>query len=1047
MTKRTPAGAEAPDDRALRRQVRRRRLRRVGLAALCVVCVVVALWEARKTIATSVVDRTLAQAHVRARYRIVDLGLGRQRLVDVVIGDPARPDLSADWVELRTRIGLDGAQVTALGAGGLRVRASLADGRLSFGAIDRLLPTTTGGGFRFPAIDLDVADARVRVGSAAGVVDVALSGRGRLDGGFRGRVTAMSDGLVADGCTARRPSLAAAIGIDRGAVTLVGPLSAERVVCGGADVARPVVGLTATLADGLTRWNGRAAVRADRVAASPLVVRAVSGRITFAGSRDTTTGAVSLTGRPARVDDIASRSVALSGRYRIGGDPAFAGRVRAAGVSLPATMLAAIRRQERSATATPVAPLLAHAAAAMARAASDFDVAADVGVARGGVSLTRLEGVARSGASASFIPAGRTRIAANMVPRVAGTARLSGGGLPTATVRLAQTASGRPIAGVATVAPYSAGDARMMLDPVRLTVSPDGVHIVTVATLSGPLPGGRVERLRLPVTADWNGAGALAVNPGCTALSFDRLAISTLRLQAARLPMCATGSALIRVANGKVEGGGRIPSLLLAGRLGSAPLTLAAEDTRFAIGSRSVGARNVTASLGETQLDIGHLFGTPSADGIGGGFEGAGGRIGKVPLLLSAGNGDWRFAHGALTLAGDAIVADAGTIARFKPLRADAIRLRLAASAIDATARLVAPERAIAVADVTIAHDLGSGTGAATLAVPRLAFTEAFQPDALTPLTFGVVADVRGTVVGDARIGWSPTGVTSTGTFRTDGLDLAAAFGPVGGIAGTLRFTDLLALESAPDQLATVASINPGVPVTDGQIVYRLLPGSRMQVTSGRWPFAGGSLDLRPTTLDFGGSRERRLTFALDGVDAGRFLQQFDFGNLSATGTFDGTLPMIFGADGGRIAGGRLQVRRGGNIAYLGELTQKDLGLWGNVAFQALRSIDYRDLAIAMDGPLAGEIITEVRFAGVSQGKGARSNVLIRRLQKLPFVFNIRIRAPFRGLIDSAQSFYDPSRLVTRNLPALMQEQDRVSTPSAEGPSVAIQPAERDRPR
>ena len=36
------------------------------------------------------------------------MGFGRQRLTAVVIGDPARPDLVADWVEVRTRLTLAG---------------------------------------------------------------------------------------------------------------------------------------------------------------------------------------------------------------------------------------------------------------------------------------------------------------------------------------------------------------------------------------------------------------------------------------------------------------------------------------------------------------------------------------------------------------------------------------------------------------------------------------------------------------------------------------------------------------------------------------------------------------------------------------------------------------------------------------------------------------------------------------------------------------------------------------------------------------------------
>ena len=85
-------------------------------------------------------------------------------------------------------------------------------------------------------------------------------------------------------------------------------------------------------------------------------------------------------------------------------------------------------------------------------------------------------------------------------------------------------------------------------------------------------------------------------------------------------------------------------------------------------------------------------------------------------------------------------------------------------------------------------------------------------------------------------------------------------------------------------------------------------------------------------------------------------------------------------------------------------------------------------------------MVTEVRFAGVSQGEGAKSNFLVRRLQKLPFVFNIRIKAPFRGLIDSAASFYDPKRLIDRNLPALLEEQNKRADPPIQPPASEIMP-------
>jgi hypothetical protein len=181
------------------------------------------------------------------------------------------------------------------------------------------------------------------------------------------------------------------------------------------------------------------------------------------------------------------------------------------------------------------------------------------------------------------------------------------------------------------------------------------------------------------------------------------------------------------------------------------------------------------------------------------------------------------------------------------------------------------------------------------------------------------------------------------------------------------------------------------------------------------------------------------MTFSVAGMQADQFLQQFDFKNLNATGVFDGALPMVFDASGGRIAGGHLVVRPGGGtVAYVGEVTQKDVGFWGNFAFQALKSLRYRNLDIVMNGPLAGEMITEVRFAGVGQGAGAKRNFLFDRLQKLPLVFNVKITAPFRQLIDSAQNFYDPRRLIERNLPALLDEQNKRAKP----PAPSIQPSD-----
>jgi hypothetical protein len=65
-------------------------------------------------------------------------------------------------------------------------------------------------------------------------------------------------------------------------------------------------------------------------------------------------------------------------------------------------------------------------------------------------------------------------------------------------------------------------------------------------------------------------------------------------------------------------------------------------------------------------------------------------------------------------------------------------------------------------------------------------------------------------------------------------------------------------------------------------------------------------------------------------------------------------------------------------------------------------------------------MLTQVDFTGLSQGEGAMRNILTRAVERLPFTFSIRITAPFRQLLSSAQGLYDPTTLIEQNLPALV---------------------------
>ena len=81
------------------------------------------------------------------------------------------------------------------------------------------------------------------------------------------------------------------------------------------------------------------------------------------------------------------------------------------------------------------------------------------------------------------------------------------------------------------------------------------------------------------------------------------------------------------------------------------------------------------------------------------------------------------------------------------------------------------------------------------------------------------------------------------------------------GAAGTVEFTDLLNLTTAPDQTIRVASVNPGIEVFDGE------SGSSCAMAKcwryrGSWPFVAAVL-LRDVDLTLGITEERRYVFEI----------------------------------------------------------------------------------------------------------------------------------------------------------------------------------------
>lgn len=1026
--------------RRLRLPLRRPRWATVLIGFILLILLLFAIiWSQRRQLATDYIERELERRGVEASYRVTRIGFRTQRLSDVVIGNPARPDLIARNVEVRLLWRLWGPRIDFVNARGVRIFGRLVDRKLSFGELDKLLPPPTDAPFRLPDLDVDVADTAIALDLPAGRLAAAIEGRGNLADGFRGELAAVSSELLLGGCAVEAPRAHARVAINDRRPSIDGPIRAERFLCPDAevDLASPVLNVDANFAETINAWRGNAGLQVQRAQLGTNSAAGINGTITFDGRRRLTRGTMDLTAVQARFGDFTTSRTNIDGGYAISlgtGNLSVVADARAQGVSA-ADAVRPLADLLSSAGGTPLEPIGDGVAGALSRAASAFEAMGSLRLVNapgyGAVRFGQLSLESRSGARFGLSGGdGLTYYWPSGDVRLDGEFALSGGGLPATRVSLVQPRGGAPLRGEARIAPMTVRNARLALAPIRFRAESGGTtRIETQALLSGPFNDGYVQGLSMPIVGRF-GNGGFSINQDCSTATFRSLRAAGLTLGPTRLPLCPTGRALVWSDGGEVQGGAEIREPRLAGNLGGTPITMVADRVRFALADPGFTSANVAIRLGQpgsvNRLDLETLAGDFTDDGVDGAFTGAAGKIANVPLLLLQGQGGWRVLGGDVTVDGEVTVADEMDPPRFWPLRSDDFHLTLVDGVIDATGWLQDPETGTRITEATIRHVLDTGVGNAALDVPGITFAlDGYQPEELTRLTTGVVALVDGTLTGRGQINWNPEGTTSTGTFSTTDMNLAAPFGPVEGLTTTVNFTDLLGLMSAPGQVANVDLIRTGIDVVDGTILYQLLPDQRVRVESGIWPFMGGQLTLDETVLDFSQPSTKRLTFRVIGLDAATFVEQMEFANINATGTFDGIIPMEFDDRGGRIVGGRLEARPpGGELSYIGEVSEAALGTFGKMAFDALKSFRYERFTIGLDGYLAGEFLAEIELDGLNRNTGETGGLLasvLSQLDNIPFEFNISIRGPFRALIATARSFEDPTDLIQPVLPEVLQ--------------------------
>jgi hypothetical protein len=1010
----------------------------LGLMALLIAAIAV-VWVERRPIATHYLKREFERRGVQASYHLDRVGLRTQQVSNLVIGDPRKPDVTARFAQIQMRLKWNGSfEVYRIVARGVRLRGRLVNGKVSWGQIDKLLPPPSKEPFRLPELVLDVADSSISLATPFGPLGFALEGSGNLRGGFRGRAAIASPRLIPGRCAALNLRSNVAVAVIARRPRIDGPVTLDRFACPASkfEIVAPRFDAQASFNESFTSVDGRGRMAIATLTAGTNGLAAFAGDLTYKGTLGNVDGSVNLSAQRSRLATIYADRTHLEGAYHLGirdGSFRLGGEYSASSAKLDPRMLAGVLEPLKSAAKTPIGPIAGAIGSAIARTASNLDAAGKLRVVNfpggGAVRIETADIRTPAGARARISGgSGVTYYWPAYALRIDGNIEMGGGGLPSGRVTLRQSRPGAPMSGVADLAPYTSGGTRLAMTPIRFGPGPgNSTALSTVAQLDGPFPDGRVQALRIPIAGRIGRGGSFAFGTSCAVVSFDYLRTGVLQLDRTRLPICPIGPAIVSKApGGPVLASARFSGPVLNGRLGSSPLQLAAAGGRIV--GQQFSTDRLAMKLGKPASPIvfeaARLTGTFAGRGINGAFSGARSTIGNIPLLLSDADGKWRVYKGDLAVDAGAMLSDRAPDPKFYPLKTDNLHFTLAGDYVRATGTLKHPASGTRVTEVSIEHRLSAAAGHATLNVPSLTFGPNLQPEELTRLTQTVIALVNGTISGQGRIDWKGDKVTSTGDFTTTGLDLAAPFGPVTGLRGTIHFSDLLNLQTPPGQVLTAASINPGILVENGVIRYQLLPGQLVKIERGEWPFMGGRLILRETVLNFGRPTAKRLTFEVVGLDAKTLVDSLGFKEIAATGKFDGVLPMIFDEQGGRIVGGRLDSQPpGGTLSYVGTINKSNLGMMANIAFDALKELRYRSMIIRLDGDLAGEFATRLTIDQLGLGgTSGPAKILRNAFRKVPFRFNINIRGPFRSLIQTAKSYRDPRQQIGTVLPRPLED-------------------------
>ncbi|WP_091736381.1 intermembrane phospholipid transport protein YdbH family protein [Phenylobacterium immobile] len=247
-------------------------------------------------------------------------------------------------------------------------------------------------------------------------------------------------------------------------------------------------------------------------------------------------------------------------------------------------------------------------------------------------------------------------------------------------------------------------------------------------------------------------------------------------------------------------------------------------------------------------------------------------------------------------------VADRAPQARFHAVQIDG-SARLAGEAF--TSALTGRVGGFGIGRVDLRQDLAAGRGEALIDTGLLTFAEGgLQPLALSPMAAAIGSPAVGSARFHGAFAWTADGVTSQGELAVPSLDFVSPAGAVQGLSGTVLFTSLAPLATAPGQSMKVANVGGVAPLSDIDAQF-VIADQTLKLAALRATVGGGQVRLEDVEIPLTPAAQIRGVVELEGVQLHDIVEASPFGDkVDLSARVSGRIPF-------ETQDGHVRVRKG----------------------------------------------------------------------------------------------------------------------------------------